>query len=637
MQARSTLLLLAASFFGQPSFAEAPLALVNVRQVRSLIPQQASSERPVHLRGVVTARSGWKSSFFFQDSSAGISVDRSNDSPEVQAGQLVEILGVTGPGKFAPLVKATTVQILGNAPMPTPVSVTAAQLAGGLLDSQWAVIQGVVRTASIQPVWGQNVLVLELDIGGGTVVTARVRNFSGESWRQLPGAIVSLRGVCGTIFNDRRQYIGSRFFVPSLKNIKVLRSGPTDLFDRPLQTVGDIARFSFGADAFTPIKLAGTVTYSLADGRLYVQDGSEGLLVQTSHRNPIPLGSQVELVGYAREGDYSPSLESATLHVLGTGRQVKPVDVSASRVIIERDGFPSSPYDSLLIRLSGILMQVIPGTDEQTLILQDGNKSLTARLATPAALGSLPPLGSLVQVTGICATKVDIAREPKGFRVLLRSTSDVVVLKSAPWWNEQHAKMVVVAMGFALVGAVLFGSFRRESALKQLSLSDPLTGVYNRRGFVLLAEQQWKIAQRSGRPMLLFYIDVDKFKLINDTLGHKQGDIALQRVATLLQECFRSTDIVGRLGGDEFAVIACDSQYQSTVHLQNRLADIVEESNRRSSGSIHLSLSVGALLCDQSMGSLSLEELLSRTDALMYEKKASQHGKVVITDAYAKF
>ena len=541
---------------------------------------------------------------------------------------MVEIVGTTGLGKFAPIVMATSVKVIGEARMPAARLAGAAQLAGGSLDSQWAMVKGLVRTATPKSIWGRQVLVLELDIGGGTLVTARILDFSGDRWRQLPGAIVALHGVCGTVFNDRRQYIGSRFFVSSLEDVQVLRRGPADLFDRPLQGLSSIARFSSGSAAFLPIKVRGTVTYSPGDDRLYLQDGSEGVLVQTTQGGPIGLGLQVEVVGYAREGDYAPSLEGATLRVLNSSGLPKPVAVSASKVIVEKDGFFSSPYDSLLVRLSGVLMQVIPGTDERILSIQDGKSSFTARLSNAVAIGSLPAVGSVVEVTGVCATRVDNAREPRGFKLLLRSPSDVVVVKQAPWWTAQHAKAVVALMGVALVVmAVFLWFFRREAALRQLSLRDPLTGVHNRRGFVLLAEKQWRMARRHNMPMLVFYIDVDNFKQINDTFGHKQGDVALQRVATLLGECFRRTDIIGRLGGDEFAVVACHAHSQSTARLRERLTDIVEHGNRKSVDPFRLSLSVGVHSCDQSMASLGIEDLLAQTDALMYAQKA--HRKAV--------
>ena len=626
LQRLSLIVFVCAALFGsgaQTASAQAQPELTAVSQVRALLPEQAQRALPVRLRGVVTVVSGWKSSFFFQDSTSGISIDRPDDSAPLEPGQLVEVLGVTGPGKFAPLIKAKTVTVLGKGKLPSARLVGPTELSGGALDSQWAAIQGVVRTATIKPIWGRDVLVLELDIGGGTLVVARVRDFAKDAWRRLPASIVTLRGVCGTTFNDRRQYIASRFFVSSLDDVKVVRQGPKDLFDRPLTPLDGIARFSTGKNAWTPVKVKGTVTYRQADDKIYVQDGAEGVLAQTTQGAAIGLNSEVEIVGYARYSDYSPALEGAALRVVSEhAKPTKPVSVNVSDMIVEKDGFSSSPYDSLLVRLKGTLIQVIPGPDDIGLYIRDGKNTFTARLANTAATHGIPALGSVVEVTGICVTRVDNAREPRGFRLLLRSVSDISVLKDAPWWSAEHAKMVVLIMGIAMAAmAGLLWLFRRDAALRQLSLSDPLTGVHNRRGFVLLAEQQRRIAARNKKSLLMFYIDLDRFKEINDTLGHKQGDIALQMVADILRECFRKSDVIGRLGGDEFAIIACDAASNSKAELEERLMGLVEQSNQKLAGAFEISLSVGALLCDASMDGLSIEELMSQADTLMYEQK----------------
>ena len=618
-----SILFVASAFWNSRTSTAQSSELTEIRQIRTLSAEQASTDRPVRLRGVVTAVSGWKTSFFLQDITSGISVDRFDGGPEVQAGQLVEILGVTSPGMFAPIVKANSVTVLGNSKLPLARPVGAVDLAGGAFDSQWTRVQGMVRTAVVKQIWGHDVLLLELDIGGGSLVTARIRSFGGNAWHRLPAATISLRGVCGTVFNDRRQYVGSRIFVSNLDDVKVMHAGPADLFDRPLQPLRSIARFTSGISTFNPIKVRGRVTYWQGEGRVYVQDGSDGILVKTNQQNSFQTGSLVDIVGYAREGDYSPSLEGATLRLASANRTpLQPVSTTASKVIKEKDGFASSPYDSLILRLSGVLKQIVPGVDEQILFLEDGKNNFTARLANSAASKVLPAVGSQLEVTGVCVTRADSSHEPNGFKILLRSDSDLVVLKAAPWWSAQHAKAVVGAMGFAIVVlGVLLTFFRREAALRQLSLSDPLTGVHNRRGFVLLAEQQWRVALRNETPMLLFYIDVNRFKQINDTFGHKEGDAALQRVASTLNECFRSSDIVGRLGGDEFAVLACDALPQSEAILQERLASLVERSNAKSGAKYDLSLSVGSLFCDMRMGGMSVEDLLSRADELMYDEK----------------
>jgi diguanylate cyclase (GGDEF)-like protein len=148
-----------------------------------------------------------------------------------------------------------------------------------------------------------------------------------------------------------------------------------------------------------------------------------------------------------------------------------------------------------------------------------------------------------------------------------------------------------------------------------------LAGFNNRRGFLLLADHQRQLAQRRKTSILVFYIDVDWFKEINDCLGHEEGDLVLIAIAGVLRHCFRKTDILGRLGVDEFAVIANDAPPHTRSILEQRLAEAVLESNEKAERKSQFSLTVGILSCDGTMSDLPIEELLARADALMYQQK----------------
>ncbi len=607
--------------------AQAPATLINLRQVRELTSAQAAMEQPIRLRGVVTAISGWKSSFFFQDDTAGVSVDPVGAVPDLQPGEVVEVVGVTLPGMFAPIVKATSVQIIGKGAMPRARSVGVPELSGGTLDSQWTTVQGVVHRAEIKSIWGHDTLVLAVDIGGGTMVTARVRDYRNESWHALPTSIISLQGVCGTVFNDRKQFIALRFFVPSLDDIKILHPGPKDPFDRPLTEIGGIGRFRPENNGLNLVRIRGVVTYLQGDGKAYIQNESGSVLVDINHEGGLKRGEEIEVAGYPRDGDYTPSLEGAAFRAIGSRpKAIVPVTLEARDVITEHDGFLTSPYDSSVIRVRGELRQVIHSTEETILFLQNGGTVFTARLPHPLTAHSVPAIGSVVEVTGICATRVDKSHDPLSFRLLLHAVSDIEVVQAAPWWSAEHAKSVVTVMAVALtVMMLILALYRREAGLRHLSYSDPLTGLHNRRGFTALAEQSWRVSLRQQTSMLMFYIDLNRFKEINDTLGHKQGDIALQTVADVLRSCFRKSDVIGRLGGDEFAVVVCNANARTQAELEARLAGFIEQANRKL-GAFKLSFSTGVLLCDPSMSTHNVEDLLARADALMYQQKSESRG-----------
>jgi diguanylate cyclase (GGDEF)-like protein len=601
---------------GQP-----PPPLTTILQIRALAPDQARQACPVRLRGVVTAPSGWKNSFFVQDATDGISVDLTNPSTAVQSGQTVEIRGVTGPGLFAPVVIAQTVTLLGKGTLPPAPLLGSDQLAGGKQDSQRLAIRGIVRSAAVLPRWGRSVLVLEIDIGGGNLVTARVIDFTRTGIDRLPASTVYVTGVCGTAFNDKRQFIGIRLFVANMSDVKVEQPAPADPFDVPIAPLDGLLQFGGREGAIQRVKARGIVTYSQPGHGLYLQDGSDGVFVRSLQTTPAAVGSRLEAVGYPAAGRFSPELDDSVFRVIGAAPPPAAVAQTAANMIVEKDGFPSAPYDSLLVQLKGRLVEQIPGPDQDLLLFKDGTTVFAARLPRPGQ--ALPAMdnGSLVSVTGICAANADEAHEARSFELLLRSPADLVVLEAAPWWTPSHARWVVGILCLLLFVMAAWMVVARQAHLRVLTVTDPLTGLYNRRGFMLLAEQQWKQLQRARAPLVLFYIDVDNFKQINDTSGHKEGDLVLQAIATLLRDCFRESDIIGRMGGDEFAVAAVDTDPSSVATLEQRFSKAVQQRNEKAAKPYEIVLSTGVLVCDKSMQAPSIEDLLTRADALMYEQK----------------
>lgn len=614
---RGALLLACATTF---AIAQAPVTTVGA--VRELTPDQARAGQPVVLHGVVTTLSGWKNSFFFADKTAGISIDRTTQAPVTHQGDEVEVHGHTDAGLFAPLVIADSINVLGKAPLPAAKIYSAADLSGGDKDSQWIAVRGIIRTAEIKQVWGSQRLVLSVDVGAGSLISATVQEFDPAKVASLPAATVLLRGVCGTVFNDRRQFIGVRLFVASLADITIERPAPSEPFNMPERQLNALLRFADGKDQSSQVKVSGVVTWARAGQGIYLQDGSQGVFVQSGSADKAPLDARVEAVGYPALGSYSPQLENAIFRVHGTGDPVKPIDVNAAEVIAVKDGFASGPYDSLLVRVKGKLLESIPSGDERVLLLQDGTTVFTARIARGTLSKMRLDNGSVLQLTGICAITADATHEPKSFAVLLRSRDDVTVLKGAPWWTAKHASWIAAAL--AVIALVMFGIvqfLRRQARLQELVVADPLTGLYNRRGFLAFAQDRWQTAQKQGSTLVLFYIDLDKFKEINDTFGHKMGDLALQRVAGMLRESFRKADVVGRMGGDEFAVVALDSGDESRTALEDRLQSAVKQTNEKQRFAFEIQLSIGVVVCEGTKSGATIESLLAEADTVMYEQK----------------
>lgn len=171
---------------------------------------------------------------------------------------------------------------------------------------------------------------------------------------------------------------------------------------------------------------------------------------------------------------------------------------------------------------------------------------------------------------------------------------------------------------------------RAEAALQSLSLIDELTGLYNRRGFLAVTEQHLAAIRRNHKIPVILYADLDGLKLINDSLGHHEGDRALTKAAEILRETFRSSDILARIGGDEFVVLAAIGADESAESLTARLQDKFKSASAHWSHSYDLSVSVGLAHFDDKQGH-SIEELMALADGAMYENKRQKRSRHTFT------
>jgi len=171
---------------------------------------------------------------------------------------------------------------------------------------------------------------------------------------------------------------------------------------------------------------------------------------------------------------------------------------------------------------------------------------------------------------------------------------------------------------------------KMEEKLREAAVTDALTGLFNRRGFFRLAEQQLNLAERKNRSMMLLYLDMNNMKEINDRCGHKEGDRALIDTANLLRKTFRESDIIARMGGDEFAVLLTEPPGPDIVpiicdHIRHNL----KNHNERGGREYRLSLSLGIAYYDPQLP-CSIVDLLSTADMRMYKgKKQYQHDRNV--------
>ncbi|MDA8098579.1 MAG: diguanylate cyclase [Nitrospiraceae bacterium] len=180
-------------------------------------------------------------------------------------------------------------------------------------------------------------------------------------------------------------------------------------------------------------------------------------------------------------------------------------------------------------------------------------------------------------------------------------------------WNALMimAIFLIVAISLAQIRIML----NRERALAR---TDHLTGAMNSRAFYELAGMEVDRTARSQRPFTLAYIDIDNFKIVNDTLGHSAGDRLLNAVASCMRTHVRSTDLVARLGGDEFSVLMTETDEEQAKTVIGKLHELLRDVVTRNRWPV--TFSIGAVTCRHAC---SIDELIARADHLMYAVKTS--------------
>jgi signal transduction histidine kinase len=422
--------------------------------IHSLSAEEAARAYPVRLRGVVTYYDPYLDidhPFAFVSDSTGsifIQCPKGAVTP-VHLGDLVEVSGVSGPGDFAPIVDKATIRVLGKSHLPAKAPlVTVAHMLTGVDDARWLEAEGVVHAATISDPQHMD-LSVQTDTG---LLEVMMMDFKPSDAARFVDAEVVVRGNCAPDYNTKRQLIGVHLMVASDKEVSVEESAPAHPFSLPPHAIVSISRFTPNLSAVRRVRVQGTVTLTQPD-QFVVQDATEGALVETTQPVDVSVGDLVQVVGFPAVGVYSPVLQDAIWRRVGAGPRIAPALVTTKEVL-------EGSYDSTLVSIRGQLIENTRDPEGQNLLLSSDGTLFAAALESkqlPVRLSRLSN-GSVVELTGVCALELDAARNPKSFRVLLRSAADVTVLESPSWFTAQHALLILglaILCTFAVLSWVL--------------------------------------------------------------------------------------------------------------------------------------------------------------------------------------
>jgi len=413
--------------------------LVHADQIRQLSPEQAALGYPVRVRGVVTDDVP-EPDFFVQDSSAGVYVEGKRFANFVHHfGDLIEVEGVTGPGKFAPVIREARSRVLGRGELPRSRIYSFSELADGQLDSQWVRLRGIVRAVSIDRTsWPETTLALRVASGGGEL-SVRVPISAEQDFSSWIDSEVLIEGVCGSLFNAQRQLSSVLLYVPRVRYISV----EAHARDVPLSS---LLTFSPGQGIQHRVRVRGVVGYQQPGKALFLQSGGRGLRVLTDQDTKVNIGDVVDALGFPAVGESAPVLEDAVFYRVGSRADVHAVSLDLS--------VPWETYDGAVIQTDAILLSREKQPDGIRLLMQEPDQTLFDATLSPADPEALSlPMNSAVRVSGICLVRSGgLWSVPQSFRLLLRSPDDVVVLHTPSWWNLRHTVWVLgLTVGVLLI------------------------------------------------------------------------------------------------------------------------------------------------------------------------------------------
>lgn len=428
--------------------------LTHADQVRRLSPEQAALGYRVRVQGVVTDDVP-APDYFVQDSSAGVYVEGNKSAVFAHHfGDLIEVEGVTGPGKFAPVIVETKSRVLGKGVLPRAKMYSFSELSDGQLDSQWVRVRGIVRSVSIDRTsWHEPTLAMRIASAGGQL-NVRVPIQSQQDFSGWIDNEVLLEGVCGSLFNAQRQLTAILLYVPRLRFITV------DAHARPVP-LSSLLTFSPGQGGEHRVRVRGVVGYQQPGKALFLQAEGRGLRVLSDQDTKLNLGDVVDAVGFPVTGESAPVLRDAVFYRVGRSAELHPVPFDMS--------VPWESYDGSVIELDATLLGRDVQPDGVRLLLQHDEVLFDATLspAKSATIFLSTPLNSQVHVTGICLVRSGgLWSIPQSFRMLLRSPQDLVILHTPSWWNLRHALWAlggaVAALLIVIAWIVVLGRRLRE-------------------------------------------------------------------------------------------------------------------------------------------------------------------------------
>ena len=430
------------------SLAQEPLT--TTRSIRELSVTDRERHLPVKLEAVVTYYHPAWGVLFVYNGGDGVCVGVSEQirpSRPFTVGTLLQVEGTTGPGEFLPVVLPSRLEAKGVGVLPPYQRVTFEELFSPAMDCRPVEVLAVVKGTS----FSDESLVVDIEVEGHMIRAISPQN---ELLKQLPWQLVErrvrVRGVAGTHFNDQRQMSGRLLFVAGLGGF-ALNEESKPVEQAPLVSVDGLLRVD--SPLRQRVRVKGTATHVMNGRGLYLRGEGGSMLVQTAQPTTLMRGDEVEVEGYAVVTPFRPSLSALDIKKTGTVAEPKPIPFEPAKTRHSRE-------QCELITLDAEFLEHVKSQDTEALICRSEGQIFEAQLSPNLRIQEELVPQMKLRLTGICefisTRPLVIPRNATGFRLILRSADDIVILQRNPWWSEQRARWI---LGSLIVLALTVGAW----------------------------------------------------------------------------------------------------------------------------------------------------------------------------------
>ena len=438
----------------------------SVQAVKALSRTEAARGYPVDIEAVVTAPINPRhDGYFVQEGSTGICVFAPRGSAEsLRAGERVRVLGKSEKGGFAPVIRQSSLQVLGNASLPKPIKIDPGDIFHGWEENTWAEVEGLATAVVSEGQTNQ----LELFAGPKRLLVWFSEQSTIENLTRLVGSRVRVNGVYSPLYTASGELTGFRLFTPSTAMLRVVEPAPAA---EEFRTISSLSQFDARGLPRFRFRTSGIVTYRDSKGRVYVQDGDSSLRVVGTGADDPPLNSWATLDGFLSPEGGMPRVEHVRWLAVKMG-------LTPRVKLALPESLASGDLDGRLVSVDGFLESRHTSGGELQLQLVSGRARIAAHMEAPGSAAAFPELrlGALLRLTGVATVARQNSAAAPPPNLWLRAHSDITVLRRAPWWDLRRALyaasgasvlLVIVLACVARLRHNLVVEMARRSALEE--------------------------------------------------------------------------------------------------------------------------------------------------------------------------